>query len=142
MPQLLQLSTAHHPRVTFQWILKLVSNSSSIQILGSISLWCFLDIELPCEVEALSMEDGDSTPKVTAQMVLLCAWRTVKEVSLTLGDLAAKAPAYEADQYLLNYDQLFQIGEHFTSLLCETKHRGAFEQAYVGFCKLCAWLWK
>lgn len=101
-----------------------------------------LDIELPGEVGALSVEDGDSAPKVTAQMVLLCAWRTVKEVSLTLGDLAAKAPAKESDQYLLSYDQLFQIGEHFTSLLCETKHRGAFEQAYVGFCKLCAWLWK
>jgi thyroid adenoma-associated protein len=102
----------------------------------------FLDIELPGEVEALSMESGENASKVTAQMVLLCAWRTVKEVSLTLGDLAAKAPAYEADQYLLDYDQLFQIGVHFTSLLSETKHRGAFEQAYVGFCKLCAWLWK
>jgi len=100
------------------------------------------DITLPDEFENISMAEDDSTRKVTAQMVLLCAWRTVKEVSLTLGDLAAKAPASETDQYLLSYEQLFQIGEHFTNLLCETKHRGAFEQAYVGFCKLCAWLWK
>ncbi|XP_039293443.1 thyroid adenoma-associated protein homolog [Nilaparvata lugens] len=33
------------------------------------------------------------------------------------------------------------MGEHLTLLLCETKHRGAFEQAYVGFCKLTSRLW-
>jgi thyroid adenoma-associated protein len=98
---------------------------------------------LESELENLEIEDEDtSVPIVTAQMVLLCAWRTVKEVSLTLGELSAKAPASDTEQYLLSYGQLLQIGEHFTSLLCETKHRGAFEQAYVGFCKLCSWLWK
>ncbi|CAB3374146.1 Hypothetical predicted protein [Cloeon dipterum] len=101
------------------------------------------ETDLPGDVESLSLGDDDvAAPRVTAQMVLLCAWRTVKEVSLTLGDLAAKAPASSSDQYLLSNEQLLMIGEHFTALLCETKHRGAFEQAYVGFCKLCAWLWK
>ncbi|KAF4521441.1 hypothetical protein B566_EDAN010598 [Ephemera danica] len=96
---------------------------------------------LPMDFESgLVTDDGDDV-KVTAQMVLLCSWRTVKEVSLLLGDLASAAPANQ-QSYLLSKGQLIAIGEHLTSLLCETKHRGAFEQAYVGFCRLSAWLWR
>lgn len=72
----------------------------------------------------------------TPQMVLLCAWRTVKEVSLLLGDLSSKAPIG-----LITSEQLIEIGSHFTELLSETKHRGAFEQAFVGFSRLCSRLW-
>ncbi|XP_034189800.2 thyroid adenoma-associated protein homolog [Osmia lignaria lignaria] len=81
---------------------------------------------------------------VTPQMVLLCSWRTVKEVSLMFGLLAIKAPICEKNSPigLLNKEQIIEIGEHLVTLLTETKHRGAFEQAHVGFNQLCTRLWR
>ncbi|XP_014285925.1 tRNA (32-2'-O)-methyltransferase regulator THADA isoform X2 [Halyomorpha halys] len=89
-----------------------------------------------------SKKDGE--PQVTSQMVLLCSWRTVKEVSLLLGELSERASIKKNDgeHGLLSEDQILSIGKHLTSLLAETKHRGAFEQAYIGFSKLAGRLWK
>lgn len=35
-----------------------------------------------------------------------------------------------------------KIGEELRTLLCEIRHRGAFEQAYIGFSQLINALWK
>lgn len=90
-------------------------------------------------------EDGDSL-KTTPQMVLLCAWRTTRDVSLLLGELALRLPIYGGDGAqstgFITIDEILDIGEHFQKLLSETKHRGGFEQAYVGFSKLCVRLWR
>ncbi|KAK7791383.1 hypothetical protein R5R35_007915 [Gryllus longicercus] len=86
-----------------------------------------------------------SCANVTAQQVLLCSWRTVKETSLLLGCLAARAPIRETseagDKGLIGEEQIFVMGQHFLRLLAEVKHRGAFEQVYVGFTQLCSKLW-
>ncbi|XP_011351393.2 thyroid adenoma-associated protein homolog isoform X2 [Ooceraea biroi] len=81
---------------------------------------------------------------VTPQMVLLCSWRTVKEVSQLFGLLATKASIQtdSSSDGLLRKEQIEEIMKHLVSLLCETKHRGAFEQVYVGFHQLCTRLWR
>ncbi|XP_043284678.1 thyroid adenoma-associated protein homolog [Venturia canescens] len=98
------------------------------------------------ESNALSsiVPDANGMTTVTPQMVLLCSWRTVKEVSLLFGHLSSKSPITQDDSPngLLHEKQLVEIGEHLVSLLFETKHRGAFEQAHVGFEQLCYRLWR
>jgi hypothetical protein len=42
----------------------------------------------------------------------------------------------------LNDEEVSEMATFFTTLLAEIKHRGAFEQAYLGFCNLCNFLWK
>ncbi|OXU19645.1 hypothetical protein TSAR_015763 [Trichomalopsis sarcophagae] len=80
---------------------------------------------------------------ITPQMVLLCSWRTVKEISLLFGHLTSNATIFneKAGTGLLSEAQIKEIGNQLVTLLCETKHRGAFEQAHVGFGQLCSRLW-
>lgn len=70
----------------------------------------------------------------TPQMILLCAWRTVKEISLLLGDICLRAQIIKDEEAgLITTEQVLYIGDHFLELLSKTKHRGAFEQCYHGF---------
>ena len=81
--------------------------------------------------------DIDEIEVTTPQMILLCAWRTVKEISLLLGDICLRAQIFKEDIYpacgLITTEQVLYIGDHFLELLSKTKHRGAFEQCYHGF---------
>ena len=58
-----------------------------------------------------------------------------------MGNLCATFSASEAVN-LVSIQQIQEISEFLVSLLLETKHRGAFEQAYVAFCSLVASLWR
>ncbi|GAB6021118.1 hypothetical protein CHUAL_003751 [Chamberlinius hualienensis] len=95
--------------------------------------------------DQLNKEPNKSTipaKSVTSQMVLLCGWRTVKEISLLLGDICQRSIEVisgnqQASASLLMVDQILQVGNFFITLLAETIHRGAFEQGYLGFKKLC-----
>ncbi|KAL6425099.1 hypothetical protein ACFW04_009413 [Cataglyphis niger] len=102
---------------------------------------------LPMDLKLLNFNDNTSFPEkeiITPQMVLLCSWRTVKEVSQLFGLLASKASIQTGESIngLLTDEQIEHITKHLVLLLCETKHRGAFEQVYVGFYQICARLWR
>ncbi|KYQ58279.1 Thyroid adenoma-associated protein [Trachymyrmex zeteki] len=100
---------------------------------------------LPMDLKTLNLNASFLKNEIiTPQMVLLCSWRTVKEVSLLFGLFATKASIQTAESPngLLTVEQIESIMKHLVSLLCETKHRGAFEQAYVGFHQLCTRLWR
>lgn len=95
--------------------------------------------------ETMGSCDGSGAQvKVTAQMILLCAWRTVRESALLLGEIAQYIPIWSPStpNGLITVEQLLYIGSHFQQLLIETKHRGAFEQSFLGFSKLCLRLWR
>ncbi|XP_047377832.1 thyroid adenoma-associated protein isoform X2 [Sciurus carolinensis] len=81
----------------------------------------------------------EKTCDVTAQMVLVCCWRSMKEVALLLGTLCQLLPMRsmpESSDVLLTEEQVKEIGDYFKQHLLQSRHRGAFELAYTGFVKL------
>ncbi|XP_077468779.1 thyroid adenoma-associated protein isoform X1 [Stigmatopora argus] len=85
--------------------------------------------------------DGEGY-RVTAQMVLVCCWRSMKEVAMLLGQLCQSLPLhYTSDNAhtrpgLITEAQVTCIGLYFRQQLLQSRHRGAFELAYVGFVRL------
>ena len=78
-------------------------------------------------------------------MLLVCCWRTMKEISLFFGDLIKFLPIeYESQtaEHILSHAQVHKIGDYFVKHLFETRHRGAFELAYIGFSCMCETFWK
>ena len=86
----------------------------------------------------------DNFGSFCSQSLLLYAWRSCKEVSLLLADLVNLVPHEEIhfDQTILAKSQILSILNFFVRVLSSTIHRGAFEQAFIGFGSLCRWLWK
>ncbi|XP_029377385.1 thyroid adenoma-associated protein isoform X2 [Echeneis naucrates] len=80
--------------------------------------------------------------RVTAQMVLVCCWRSMKEVAMLLGQLCQSLPlCYTSDKAhthpgLITEEQVEGVGLYFRQQLLQSRHRGAFELAYVGFVRL------
>uniref|UniRef100_A0A8C1ZWK6 tRNA (32-2'-O)-methyltransferase regulator THADA n=1 Tax=Cyprinus carpio TaxID=7962 RepID=A0A8C1ZWK6_CYPCA len=84
--------------------------------------------------------DGEAY-RVTAQMVLVCCWRTMKEVSMLLGHLCQSMPlccplTHADGRGVVTEDQVEGVGKYFREQLLQSRHRGAFELAYVGFVRL------
>ncbi|XP_055671940.1 thyroid adenoma-associated protein isoform X1 [Falco peregrinus] len=93
-------------------------------------------------MESISTEirgEERQTCDVTAQMVLVCCWRSMKEVSLLLGTLCKLLPSQatsEPSDGLITVEQVKNIGDYFKHHLLQSRHRGAFELAYAGFVQL------
>ncbi|KAM6915988.1 thyroid adenoma-associated protein [Xenentodon cancila] len=85
---------------------------------------------------------GGEGYRVTAQMVLVCCWRSMKEVAMLLGQLCKSLPLhYTTDgghtrPGLITEEQVEGVGLYFRQQLLQSRHRGAFELAYVGFVRL------
>lgn len=91
----------------------------------------------PRENKCTDMAGKEEACCVTAQMVLVCCWRGMKEVSLLLGVLCQHLPLQSGScDGLITAEQVKDMGEYFKHHLLQSRHRGAFELAYVGFAKL------
>ncbi|XP_048524151.1 uncharacterized protein LOC109543125 isoform X1 [Dendroctonus ponderosae] len=94
---------------------------------------------LPDNVEDIGVHDD--TPN--AQIVLVYAWRTIKEITLLLAELLKQSVRLESFQItLLPTASLIEIAQLFIDIFLQSKHRGVFEQAYVGFSIVCESFWK
>ena len=83
---------------------------------------------------------GTKVKEVSSQMLLLCSWRCVKEISLFLSELCS---TYKQDEVnIITVKQILEVSNFLLDLLTDTKHRGAFEQAFVAFSSLCSFLWR
>ncbi|XP_076016993.1 thyroid adenoma-associated protein [Genypterus blacodes] len=87
-----------------------------------------------------SLDTGGEGYRVTAQMVLVCCWRSMKEVSMLLGQLCQSLPLHctndDTHPGLITEEQVEGVGLYFRQQLLQSRHRGAFELAYVGFVRL------
>jgi len=89
---------------------------------------------------------------LAAQMLLVCSWRSMRDIGLTLADMCVLFPLEGEKQnskkcspcngYILSFDQVSQIGEHLLYLMRNLMHRGVFEQIFLGFKTLSTRLWK
>ncbi|XP_022663182.1 uncharacterized protein LOC111251137 isoform X3 [Varroa destructor] len=85
--------------------------------------------------------DAVKTWAVAAQMMLLCSWRSHREISLCFGDIASHLGKVTALK-ILPEEEFVKMGVYFMNELCRVRHRGAFEQASMGFSRLCYSLWR
>ncbi|XP_057665069.1 thyroid adenoma-associated protein homolog isoform X1 [Diorhabda carinulata] len=84
---------------------------------------------------------NESDESVKAQSVLVYAWRTMKEMTLLLAEIIRQSIKFEGQLTMLPVDVIIKVGEFFLDVFIATKHKGVFEQAFVGFSHICDSLW-
>lgn len=109
-------------------------------ILSNASPEGFLPDEVMRNLQKQSenVSDNDGT---LSRKVLLFGWRSTKEMSLLVGELAEKLQHSEYQEIFVQRN-IDVAKTFFYNLLLVNKHRGAFEQGYLGFSKFCKRLWR
>lgn len=88
---------------------------------------------------------------ITAQMLLVCSWRSMRDICLLFADMCVFLPLEgekanlkkdSSSNFILSESQVSQIGDHMLFLLKNLVHRGVFEQVFVAFKTLATRLWK
>lgn len=83
----------------------------------------------------------ESTESAKSQIILVYSWRTMKEMTLLLAEIIRQTVKLENCFEMLGESFMIKIGEFFLDVFIATKHRGVFEQAYVGFSVICESFW-
>lgn len=89
-------------------------------------------------VPAGSVSGSDMGP--LNQVALVCCWQCVQGISQLTATLVERLPgpaSVEGENPLLSVGRLQELSERFYTLLVDTVHVGAFEQAKTGFAALC-----
>ena len=91
---------------------------------------CMVVSDIVSEVLNSDSPEGQTgSPSCDGQTLLMCCWRSSKEVSHLLAALIDKLPNGSlGDGAILSVADVKDIGNFFTRLLGTTVHRGAFEQ--------------
>ncbi|XP_067943038.1 tRNA (32-2'-O)-methyltransferase regulator THADA-like [Watersipora subatra] len=75
------------------------------------------------------------------QYLVVCCWRTVKEISLVYG--AIMENVVPTHHNIVTKNQICEyIKSFYESILQQAKHRGAFEMAYTGYCSYWHTVWR
>ena len=129
--------------VVTDWVLLPAEDVSNYgEWVGRIVKACKAVSDIVSEVLNSDSPEGQAGSSCDGQTLLMCCWRSSKEVSHLLAALIDKLPYEElGDGAVLSVSEVKDIGNFFTRLLGTTVHRGAFEQAFIGFSNVCAFMW-
>ncbi|XP_064621388.1 tRNA (32-2'-O)-methyltransferase regulator THADA-like isoform X2 [Lineus longissimus] len=107
---------------------------------GNVPIETFLESDHEASKD---IEESVKLVQDMPQYLIVCCWRSIKEISLLLGQLTLTAPIHHDgdEKGMLSCKLLCSIGDYFIDLLLESRHRGAFELAYAGFVGMCQMLW-
>lgn len=84
---------------------------------------------------------AETDESAKTQRIVVNAWRSIKEICYLLTEIVKQTIKFESKQEMRFEDLVLKIGDFFMTLFIESKHRGVFEQAYVGFLVICEAFW-